>query len=272
MLWVEGVALTVAPTPAGSSPSPYVLREDDAAAAIYERRPPARRRPHPAAPALLRPDHRRRHPVLEDRPAAPGLVGQHRAADLRLLGQRRPVHVLRHRRLAGRRPHDRQEDPGDAGRGGGRRPGPRRRRGRDADHRAAPRPRPGRAVRRPLRRRRSRRRRACRSQVQFEPPTDLDVIDQVADLGIDSVGIHVETFDPAVLARVAPGKARLGHRGTTSRAWERAVAALRRGPGVDLRHPRHGRGPRAHRRGLPAGDRHGRLPVRRPAAAGRRAA
>ncbi|HEU0104033.1 MAG TPA: MSMEG_0568 family radical SAM protein [Mycobacteriales bacterium] len=65
-------------------------------------------------------------------------------------------------------------------------------------------------------------------QVQFEPPADLDVIDRVADLGIDSVGIHVETFDPAVLARVAPGKARWGIEAYFS-AWERAVAAF--GPG-----------------------------------------
>jgi hypothetical protein len=32
--------------------------------------------------------------------------------------------------------------------------------------------------------------------VQFEPPDDLDVIDEVAAMGIDSVGIHMETFDP----------------------------------------------------------------------------
>src|SRR5207253_4528258 len=38
-------------------------------------------------------------------------------------------------------------------------------------------------------------------EVQFEPPMDLDVIDRVHDHGIDSVGIHVESFDPAVLAR-----------------------------------------------------------------------
>ncbi|MCW2678402.1 MAG: Radical domain protein [Modestobacter sp.] len=62
-------------------------------------------------------------------------------------------------------------------------------------------------------------------QVQFEPPADLDVIDRVADMGIDSVGIHVETFDPAVLARVAPGKARWGIEAYFS-AWERAVAAF----------------------------------------------
>nr|MDQ3611407.1 radical SAM protein [Actinomycetota bacterium] len=65
-------------------------------------------------------------------------------------------------------------------------------------------------------------------QVQFEPPADLDVIDRVADLGIDSVGIHIETFDPAVLARVAPGKARWGVEAYFS-AWERAVAVF--GPG-----------------------------------------
>jgi radical SAM protein (TIGR04043 family) len=65
-------------------------------------------------------------------------------------------------------------------------------------------------------------------QVQFEPPSDLSVIDRVADLGADSVGIHVETFDPEVLARVAPGKARWGIEAYFA-AWERAVAAF--GPG-----------------------------------------
>jgi radical SAM protein (TIGR04043 family) len=62
-------------------------------------------------------------------------------------------------------------------------------------------------------------------QVQFEPPADLDVIDRVADMGIDSVGIHVESFDPAVLARVAPGKARWGIEAYFA-AWERAVEAF----------------------------------------------
>jgi radical SAM protein (TIGR04043 family) len=65
-------------------------------------------------------------------------------------------------------------------------------------------------------------------EVQFEPPADLDVIDEVAAMGIDSVGIHIETFDPDVLARVAPGKARVGIEGYFA-AWERAVAAF--GPG-----------------------------------------
>ena len=65
-------------------------------------------------------------------------------------------------------------------------------------------------------------------EVQFEPPRDLAVIDQVAGMGINSVGIHVESFDPQVLARVAPAKARTGIDGYF-RAWERAVAAFGEG-------------------------------------------
>jgi len=65
-------------------------------------------------------------------------------------------------------------------------------------------------------------------EVQFEPPADLDVIDEVAGMGIESVGIHVESFDPEVLARVAPAKARTGVEGYF-RAWERAVAAFGHG-------------------------------------------
>jgi radical SAM protein (TIGR04043 family) len=65
-------------------------------------------------------------------------------------------------------------------------------------------------------------------QVQFEPPSDLDVINRVRDMGADSVGIHVETFDPRVLARVAPGKARWGIDGYFA-AWQRAVEVFGRG-------------------------------------------
>jgi radical SAM protein (TIGR04043 family) len=65
-------------------------------------------------------------------------------------------------------------------------------------------------------------------QAQFEPPEDLGVLKTVKELGVDSVGIHVETFDPAVLARVAPAKARTGLEGYF-RAWERAVEVFGRG-------------------------------------------
>jgi radical SAM protein (TIGR04043 family) len=65
-------------------------------------------------------------------------------------------------------------------------------------------------------------------EVQFEPPRDLDVVDEVAGLGVDSVGIHVESFDPSVLARVAPAKARTGIE-RYFETWERAVSLFGRG-------------------------------------------
>ena len=66
-------------------------------------------------------------------------------------------------------------------------------------------------------------------EIQFEPPRDPAILDEVHGIGgSDAVGIHVETFDPDVLARVAPGKARTGIE-TYFRTWERAVELW--GPG-----------------------------------------
>jgi radical SAM protein (TIGR04043 family) len=65
-------------------------------------------------------------------------------------------------------------------------------------------------------------------QVQFEPPDDPRVLDEVKRAGVDAVGIHVETFDPEVLERVAAGKARCGIEGYF-RCWERAVEVFGRG-------------------------------------------
>jgi radical SAM protein (TIGR04043 family) len=65
-------------------------------------------------------------------------------------------------------------------------------------------------------------------QVQFEPPDDPAVLEHVRDAGVDAVGIHVETFDPEVLARVAAGKAVCGIDGYF-RCWERAVEVFGRG-------------------------------------------
>lgn len=65
-------------------------------------------------------------------------------------------------------------------------------------------------------------------QAQFEPPEDLDVLEQVKAMGVDSVGIHIETFDPQVFAWVAPAKARTGVEGYF-RAWQRAVDVFGRG-------------------------------------------
>jgi radical SAM protein (TIGR04043 family) len=65
-------------------------------------------------------------------------------------------------------------------------------------------------------------------QVQFEPPDDPAVLRHVRDAGVDAVGIHIETFDPDVLARVAAGKAKCGVEGYF-RCWESAVEVFGRG-------------------------------------------
>lgn len=65
-------------------------------------------------------------------------------------------------------------------------------------------------------------------QAQFEPPDDLAVLQQVKRAGVDAVGIHIETFDPEVLERVARGKAECGVDGYF-RTWERAVEVFGRG-------------------------------------------
>lgn len=65
-------------------------------------------------------------------------------------------------------------------------------------------------------------------EAQFEPPEDLDTIDRLRDMGVSSVGIHVESFDPDTLAYVAPPKARTGIEGYFT-AWERAVEVFGEG-------------------------------------------
>lgn len=65
-------------------------------------------------------------------------------------------------------------------------------------------------------------------QAQFEPPDDLSVLEELKEQGVDSVGMHIESFDPEVLAWVAPPKARTGVDGYFA-AWERAAQIF--GPG-----------------------------------------
>lgn len=59
-------------------------------------------------------------------------------------------------------------------------------------------------------------------QVQIAPPNDLTLMDELAEAGVESLGIHIESFDFDVLAQVAPAKAGIGL-GQYERAWKRAV-------------------------------------------------
>lgn len=58
--------------------------------------------------------------------------------------------------------------------------------------------------------------------VQFAPPQDLGRLELLRDSGVDTVGIHVESFDPDILRRVAPAKANLGYNRYKA-AWRKAV-------------------------------------------------
>ncbi len=65
-------------------------------------------------------------------------------------------------------------------------------------------------------------------QVQIEPPDDFKWFAELKDSGVEALGVHLETFDPDVLARVAPGKYAQGIPYYLS-AWEAAVEVF--GPG-----------------------------------------
>lgn len=46
-------------------------------------------------------------------------------------------------------------------------------------------------------------------QVQFEPPENLDDMLLLAEAGVDTVGIHLESLDPEIRRRISPGKAEI---------------------------------------------------------------
>ncbi|MHC1636078.1 MAG: MSMEG_0568 family radical SAM protein, partial [Candidatus Methanospirareceae archaeon] len=46
--------------------------------------------------------------------------------------------------------------------------------------------------------------------VQFEPPDELGFIEDLYASGVDTVGVHIESFDKRVLREIVPAKARIG--------------------------------------------------------------
>ena len=57
---------------------------------------------------------------------------------------------------------------------------------------------------------------------QFMPPCNMDRLKTLKDAGVDTVGIHIESFDAEILKKLAPVKAALGLT-RYQKAWERAV-------------------------------------------------
>jgi len=58
--------------------------------------------------------------------------------------------------------------------------------------------------------------------VQFQPPPFLETLYLLKEVGVDTVGIHIESFDFDTLAKVAPAKAAIGLKRYTE-AWKEAV-------------------------------------------------
>lgn len=59
-------------------------------------------------------------------------------------------------------------------------------------------------------------------QVQCRPPQDLSQLETLRRAGVDTIGIHVESFDWDLLGKIAPNKARLGL-DKYIKAWRKAV-------------------------------------------------
>ncbi len=57
---------------------------------------------------------------------------------------------------------------------------------------------------------------------QFCPPSDMNGLDELKDAGVDTVGIHIESFDFETLSRIAPAKAAMGLE-RYKKAWKMAV-------------------------------------------------
>lgn len=59
--------------------------------------------------------------------------------------------------------------------------------------------------------------------VQIEPPSDPGMLDELKRAGLDTLGIHIESFDENVLSKIAPAKYEYGLPRYT-KSWEKAVA------------------------------------------------
>lgn len=63
--------------------------------------------------------------------------------------------------------------------------------------------------------------------VQFEPPEDSSIFAWLLKMGVDNVGLHLESFDPRVRETFTPGKAAIDEE-TYFKAFEDAVAVFGR--------------------------------------------
>jgi radical SAM protein (TIGR04043 family) len=64
---------------------------------------------------------------------------------------------------------------------------------------------------------------------QIEPPTPLDQLKALRDVGVDTVGIHIEVFEDNLRQRFCPGKSQHASFADYQNAWRRAVELFGRG-------------------------------------------
>ncbi|MHA1299876.1 MAG: MSMEG_0568 family radical SAM protein [Candidatus Helarchaeota archaeon] len=58
--------------------------------------------------------------------------------------------------------------------------------------------------------------------IQLEPPKNKNNIDLLYSSGADTIGIHIETFDPLIFAKICPGKSKIRLE-EYKRIWEHSV-------------------------------------------------
>jgi len=58
--------------------------------------------------------------------------------------------------------------------------------------------------------------------IQFSPLDDLKIFDEIKDMGVDTLGIHIESLDEDVLRKISPHKADIGLKNFLKN-WEKGV-------------------------------------------------
>ncbi len=65
--------------------------------------------------------------------------------------------------------------------------------------------------------------------VQFEPPEDTSYLKKLADVGVNAVGIHLESADEKIRSEMCPGKYRYGSFELYNRTWDAARKYFKKG-------------------------------------------
>lgn len=65
--------------------------------------------------------------------------------------------------------------------------------------------------------------------VQFEPPKDIELLDELADAGVNAVGIHLESADEKIREEMSPGKTAYGSIELYRKTWQHAIPLFGRG-------------------------------------------